>query len=556
MAKPTWHPPQSLPERFAFSAAEVREGFSTDGAFRESEFLEFKSGTGSKPIREAIVAFSNSHGGTVLVGVDDRGNFKGRRAGAGQTAVEALHEAAQSVRDPGRYSVREIDVDGSTLAVLQVARRVEGFSQTPDGRVLVRAGARNTALMGAELARFVAGRVRQRFETTETGALLDQVDRAVLGRINGAYGWSKDMQDRLSEAGLASPGTGRLTVAGVLHLHPRPHEVLGKAQVEVFRYRSATSEYDRRVLVEGPLVVQIEEAARLISEELGTDLVVQGLRRYELPRLPAVVLREALANAVAHRSYEADGTAVRVDLRPDRVDIISPGGFVEPVTVENLRDQQASRNPDVIRVLRHLGLAEDAGRGVDVMLDSMQAELMEPPVFTDLHTAVRVSLPTQSAVTPEERAWVQRLREQGEIAPADHLLLVHAARGLELTNARARELLGGADSVVARQALQRLREVGLIEQFGQRGGTTYRIGAQALPPRGLRPALEQVRDQVVELASARPVTNADVRAATGLDRNQALAVLDSLVAAGRLERRGSRRTTHYVPAEPAPGAPC
>ncbi len=555
MAKPPWHPPHGLPDRFGFSAPEVREGFSTDGVFRESEFLEFKSGTGSRPIREAIVAFSNSDGGTILVGVDDRGHFHDRRGGAGQTAVEALHEAAQSVRDPGRYSVRQIEVDGSILAVLQVARRVEGFSQTPDGRVLVRAGARNTALMGAELARLVAGRVRQRFEATETAALLDHVDRDVLERITAAFGWHRDVRDRLVEVGLVSQKAGRLTVAGVLHLHPRPHTVLGKAHVEVFRYRSTSAEYDRRALVEGPLVAQIEDAAQLVSDELGTDLVVQGLQRYELPRLPAVVLREALANAVAHRSYEADGTAVRVDLRPDRVDVISPGGFVEPVTVENLRDQQASRNPDVIRVLRRLGLAEDAGRGVDVMEDSMQAELLESPVFSDLQTAVRVSLPTQSAVTPEERAWVQRLRQRGEIAPADHLLLVHAARGLELTNARARELLGGADSVVARQALQRLREVGLLEQFGQRGGTTYRIGAQALPPRGLRPALEQVRDEVVGLAAERPITNADVRAATGLDRNQALAVLDSLVAAGRLERRGSRRTTHYVPAGPMRGEP-
>lgn len=44
-----------------------------------------------------------------------------------------------------------------------------------------------------------------------------------------------------------------------------------------------------------------------------------GLYRHELPRLPEVVVRETIANAVAHRSYESHGTAVVVEMRPDEV---------------------------------------------------------------------------------------------------------------------------------------------------------------------------------------------------------------------------------------------
>ena len=100
-------------------------------------------------------------------------------------------------------------------------------------------------------------------------------------------------------------------------------------------------------------------------------------------QLPEVVVREALANAIAHRSYEASGTSVRVELRPGAVTIISPGGLPEPVTVSNLREANAARNLDVIRVLRRYGLAEDAGRGVDVMQDTMRSETLEQPEFRD-----------------------------------------------------------------------------------------------------------------------------------------------------------------------------
>jgi ATP-dependent DNA helicase RecG len=137
------------------------------------------------------------------------------------------------------------------------------------------------------------------------------------------------------------------------------------------------------VEIRGALGRQLEDAVEEVASELGTELVVLGVRRYDLPRIPRVVLREALANAIAHRSYELDGTAVRVEIYPDSVHIISPGSLPEPVTVENIRETQAARNIKVINALRRLGLAEDAGRGVDVMVDAMRDELLEPPTFED-----------------------------------------------------------------------------------------------------------------------------------------------------------------------------
>ncbi len=69
-----------------------------------------------------------------------------------------------------------------------------------------------------------------------------------------------------------------------------------------------------------------------------------GSRRYDLARLPEVVLREAVANALAHRSYETAGTAVRVEMRPSSVIVRSPGGLPEPVTTQNIREANAARN--------------------------------------------------------------------------------------------------------------------------------------------------------------------------------------------------------------------
>src|SRR5665811_1192949 len=103
------------------------------------------------------------------------------------------------------------------------------------------------------------------------------------------------------------------------------------------------------------------------------------------------------------------------------------------------------------------------------MEDTMREELLRPPRFEETSHSVRVVLPLGGTVTPRERAWLREIELRGRIQPEDRLLLLQAARGATLTNKAVREQMG-VDSVDARQALQRLRDAGLLQQHGARGG--------------------------------------------------------------------------------------
>ncbi len=315
--------------------------------------------------------------------------------------------------------------------------------------------------------------------------------------------------------------------------------------MEIFRYRGGATEPDRRIEIAGPLARQIEVATSSVMDEIGIDFVVIGTQRHDLPRLPEVVLREAIANAVAHRSYEANGAAVRIELHDDRVVVISPGGLPEPVTVSNIREQYAARNLAVIDTLRRFGLAEDAGRGVDVMQDEMANELLDPPEFVDTGTSVTVTLRTSGSVTPHERAWVDELELRGSLSAADRLVLVHAARGTELNNSAVRDILG-VDSVQARQSLQRLRDARLLTQHGERSGAIYVASDELGAPTGLRLSDVQIDAIILELAHEGPISNATVRERLGVDRLAALRLLSGLTDADQLERHGQKRGTYYT----------
>lgn len=540
MSYPLLHPRSGEGSPLLLTADAFREAFPY-----ETELVEFKEGLSDERIQEVLVAFSNTDGGVLLIGVSDRGEVKGQPA-TGET-VARLHRIARAVHDVGRYDILPVTVDDRQVTVVSVDRRREGFAQTSKGQLLVRRGAMNVPLFGRELVDFMSRRAMQHYETTPTDLGEAEIAPPLLAELGQAWGWQPgDALQRCREQGLLTDdhGRSRLTVAGALLLHDHPHVTLGRTFVEVFRYRDDAVDYDRRVRFDGPAQRQILGATRFLTEELGSDLVVLGAHRYQLPRLPEVVIREALANAVAHRSYETNTAAIRVELRPDAVTVSSPGTLPEPVTVSNIREQNAARNDRLIRSLRQLRLAEDAGRGVDVMQDTMRTELLGDPLFEDNGSNVVVTLPLHSTVTPQERAWVREVERRGEIQPKDALLLVHAARGRALNNAAARKLLQ-EDSTVVRARLQRLCDVGLLRRQGERAGAQYLLNASLNPPAGLLLNLDELEKIVLRLAAEGPIDNTTVRSRTGLERHRAAAMLGRLVAEGRLERTGTRRGTRY-----------
>jgi ATP-dependent DNA helicase RecG len=513
----------------------------------EGDRVELKTGVSVDRLQEPIVAFSNGEGGVIFIGVTDKREVVGRRLDQGTD--DKIHEAALAAHDVGRYLISEVRVADRTVVAVVVRRREEGFAQTSDGRILVRRGARNTPLFGAAAWDFMSSRNLRRFERADAAILITQSDVSALQEVCAAYGWDAGdagLADRLAERGLATGD--RLTIAGALFL-TRPSDSLDlrKAVIEVRRYADEGPDYDRREVFDGTLPQQVREATGFVTGELGSDIVVSGLYRYDLPRLPEVVVREAIANAVAHRSYEINRTAVVVELRPDAVIVRSPGPLPEPVTVETIRQAQAARNPDVIDVLRRFSLAEDAGRGIDVMEDEMAEALLDPPRFVDDGSFVIVTLPLHGFITPRERVWVAEHERRGQISAADKLLLVHAARGNELTNRSARFVLKTADPGIARKALKRLRDAGLLEQRGERGGSAYYLTDSISPPAAFKLSPKQLADMVlVAAATDGQLTNERVRDLTGLDRQQAISLLRSLVKEGRLVQVGERRGTRYL----------
>ncbi|MDH4364732.1 MAG: hypothetical protein OEY70_11700 [Acidimicrobiia bacterium] len=153
------------------------------------------------------------------------------------------------------------------------------------------------------------------------------------------------------DAGFAAIESRRqtLTVAGSLLLLPDPAVAGGRPYIDVRRYGGDDPDPDKLWEIRGPVDHQIEQATADVLSELGSVSAIVGVQRVDMPKLPPRAIREAISNAVAHRSYEHAGTAAGIEIRSTGVTITSPGSLPEPVTVENIRFQQSARTDSWVR---------------------------------------------------------------------------------------------------------------------------------------------------------------------------------------------------------------
>lgn len=517
---------------------------------QESMTVEFKQQLQrASRLQEPMVAFANSRGGTIIVGISDRRPRQILGVTWSQDLVEQVHEAARSTQPPLQIEVERHRVDGHDLACIQVSSLTRGWVQASDGRLLVRAGPTNRALVGDELLRFVRERAADPVEDEPipgTGLddlrsdLMRQFVRARLDRAR------VNLSTAARDLGLVTTD-GMVRLATLLVFGKSPRQRNRRFGIVVSRFEGSVDGdvrlRDRRELT-GPLPTLVAAADQRIYDEMRRDAVVRGLVREEVPEYPPVALREALVNAVGHRDYSLRGAAVEVRLYDDAVEVESPGTLAGYVTVDNLREAQYSRNERIMDALQRLGLVEEAGQGIDRMIAEMEDALLDPPQFEERSASFVVRLRGGSVFAAEDRLWVSQFGQLDLSADAK-VALVFARRTGAITNEQLRRLRP-LDREASRETLQDLVTRGLLDAFGRGRGTGYRLSELAMQARTSATLGEQLRAVLNHARRTGVVVNADVRGLLGVGATEARSILEALVLRGLLWPEGERRGRRYL----------
>ena len=273
------------------------------------------------------------------------------------------------------------------------------------------------------------------------------------------------------------------TAAALLLFGPHPARRFPQCEILADAYDDTriTGRPKGQATIDAPLPNALEQALKFIDDHTFHPRRVVGLNNLRLDEYPVPALREALVNAVAHRSYDDRARKVFVRLFSDRIEIASPGYPPQPLTLAKLRKggyRPCSRNPLIAQTLATLGVMEQRGSGFARMQDAMLNHGLAVPELTQQdgffvvtlrgpagnYDRLKVPASTTGPITAAVEAQLNERQKK-------MVLLLSA--GEELTSRRC-EVEFGVTRPITGKDFAGLVRLGLAEKVGLGRSTRYR----------------------------------------------------------------------------------
>ena len=531
---------------------------------KEDEHLEFKEAKNNFHFDNLVkycAALANEGGGSIVLGITDK---RPRRV-VGTTTFTNLERTKAGLVERLRLRIdaREIQHEDGRVLVFTAPARPVGVPIAVDGAYWMRAG-ESLVPMTPDLLRRIFDETGPDFSAEICpGATLADLDSAAIEdfrrrwyrRVKTEAILQSSPEQLLHDAEL-------LTDAGVTYaalVLLGTHDALGRhlAQAEiVFEYRSSETPgpASQREEFRKGFLLYYDRLWELVNLRNDRQHYQDGLFMLEIPTFSEGAVREAILNAVAHRDYRHAGSVfIRQFAR--RIEIVSPGGFPQGVTPENILDRQLPRNRRIADALARCGLVERAGQGANRIFEACIREGKALPDFTQTD-AWQVSLTLHGQLRDARFVrFLERVGQETQASFDTHELLV-----LDLVH---REMSIPPE---LRLRLARLVDLGILERIGRGRGSRYLLSRRfhaALGERGSytrrrgldREASKELLHRHLRDHARRgcPMTELQ-EVLPGQSRAQIKRLLDELRQAGRARLEGERRWARWFPAD-QPGRP-
>lgn len=365
-------------------------------------------------VADELTAFANGSSGVLLLGVNDKSReVEGIECEQLDTVELWLtNMASQAIDPPLPIETRRVEIpdrQGNLRPLVWVRVAKSLFVHRSPHGYFHRVGSSKREMSPELLARLFQQRSMARLirfdEQLVPNAGPDDIDPALKARfLRGGLPEALQLKKLylLLEDENRQP---RLTVTGVLLLTRRPADFLSSAYVQCVAYsdRERNAEYQLDAQdCDGPVDEQIRQAFAFVRRNMRIEAVKRP-GRIDIPQYDLGAVYEALINAVAHRDYAMHGARIRVHLFADRLEISTPGGLPNSLTVETMDANSISRNETLVNLLsryypadpvtRRQNLIERRGEGVPTILAASQRLSLRRPLYEQIdHTELKLTI--------------------------------------------------------------------------------------------------------------------------------------------------------------------
>lgn len=434
----------------------------------ESDTLEFKENF-NKDTVITTGAFANKKGGSILIGVSDRGEIKGVEISK-ETLKDWANQISQSTEPRVIPEIELKEVNDKHVIIITIKE----FPIKPvfvKGRCYKRVGNSNRVMQAQEIAQMHFDSTGMswdklpvkdvQIESIEPEKIKKYIKRA---NSTSRRNIPKDESPLNILEKLDLIKENQPSWAAILLFCKEPQHFLSQASIHCGRFKNETMVIND-MMIQDSVMEQIDEAMDFIRKNISVRFIMTGKpQREEVWDYPLEALREAVINAVCHRDYTIP-SKVEIRIYDDKLIVWSPGGLPSGITLEDLYKPHSSvlRNKGIAGVFYDIGLIEQWGSGIDKMRKACLDAGLPEPEFKE-HQGFKVTF--RKDIYTEKYLSSLGLNERQIRA------VMYVKKKRKITNREYRKLTALSDEG-ARIDLNELVEKGILQARGRGRGVHY-----------------------------------------------------------------------------------
>jgi len=359
----------------------------------EDSFIEFKEEkVHTDDLAAEIVAFANTEGGKMLLGISDKKKIKGiSNPDREMQRVENISH--NNCEPPLAINIEKIKVNDKIILCIYIPKGPERPYRTNRGVYYIRTSSGKRQATREELLRLYQATSSIYYdELPVTATSIDELDILYFRRFFEDFYSTKiedmnvDLDKLLENMKVLKQVDEKLvfTVGGYLlfGLNPQKEFPFGKITIARFDGNEIGEEFEKKDL-EGKLEEQIKAADTVLNLYLKTKVKIKGFENELKTEIPKGVLREAVVNAIAHRDYHTP-SQIRIFIFDNRIEFRNPGKLPNTVTLENIKlGIHAERNPLIVSYLAKMGYMTQIGTGIPRMIRLLKQHTGREPDFEE-----------------------------------------------------------------------------------------------------------------------------------------------------------------------------
>lgn len=434
----------------------------------ESERIEYKSQM-IDDIYKEVIAFANTDGGVIYIGIDDQGNLTGIDD-VDDTYTRLTNGIRDAIQPDVTMFIRYILQENKVIRI-EVGEGsykpyyLKSKGLKPTG-VYVRQGASSVQASSEQIRRMIKesdGDIFEEMRTVQQDLTFDQAEIA-FSRYNVEF-----TEDKYIALGLRNIHSDQYTNLALILSDQCQHTT----KIAVFGDDANTTFKDAKEFG-GSIFKQLDDSYAYLSLCNRTSATFRGLERIEKSDYPEEALREALLNALVHRDYSYSGSII-INVNDVCMEFISIGGLLPGLSADDIRSGISQpRNRNLAEIFHRLKLIESYGTGIRKIFNLYKDSVVQPRIEVTPNT-FKLILPNMNAETEANDSIIsENTSAPVVITPQMKTVLDYLAEYGEMGDEDLQELLNVKKTrayLLARQ----MNENGLIEIVGRGAGKKYKL---------------------------------------------------------------------------------